>query len=344
MRLVLFTQAVDKNDPVLGFFHAWLIEFAKHFDSISAVCLYEGPHELPSNIEVLSLGKEKGASKIVRVFRFYRYILSLRNEYDAVFVHMNPEYVVLGGVFWRLLGKRVVLWYTHKSVDLKLRLALLLAHRAATASKESFRIESPKVSVLGHGIDTDEFDAEGRIPFGQTLRIATVGRISPVKGYDTLVEAIASLKGIDLSLEIVGAPATEADKAYEMALKAKVKELGLSEKISFLGPVPHKDIPDILRRADAFVNLSGTGSLDKAVLEAMACGAIPLTSNEAFRDILGPFGLVFEKGSSADLASKLAGIAARGDSVAALGSRLREVVVREHNLRGLMGKIEALYV
>ena len=161
MRLLIVTQKVDKNDQNLGFFHRWIIEFAKHCQSIVVICLEEGRHELPANVKVLSLGKEKKnfqfLKKFVYVNNFYRYIWNQRKNYDVVFVHMNPIYVVLGGWAWKLFGKPVTLWYTHKSVDLKLRVAEKFVQKIFTASKESFRLHSKKVMVTGHGVDIDKF-------------------------------------------------------------------------------------------------------------------------------------------------------------------------------------------
>src|SRR3954464_15352498 len=99
MRLLIFTQKVDRYDPVLGFFYPWLEEFSKRFESIVVVCLEKGEHTLPSNVKVLSLGKEDGVSKYIYLKNFYKYIWNERNNYDKVFVHMNQEYVLLGGLF-----------------------------------------------------------------------------------------------------------------------------------------------------------------------------------------------------------------------------------------------------
>ena len=123
MKLLIVTQTVDIKDPVLGFFVRWIEEFAKHVEHIEIICLKEGQYTLPSNVRVHSLGKEKNLPLFVRrilyAVRFKFFVWRLRHDYDAVFVHMNPEYVVLGGLFWRLLGKKISLWYTHKSIDTK---------------------------------------------------------------------------------------------------------------------------------------------------------------------------------------------------------------------------------
>src|SRR5580704_11376753 len=99
MRLLICTQAVDLDDPVLGFFHRWIAELSKRCERVHVICLKEGRHELPANVFVHSLGKEGGRSRVKYLLNFYRYIRELRGEYDAVFVHMNSEYVVLGGFF-----------------------------------------------------------------------------------------------------------------------------------------------------------------------------------------------------------------------------------------------------
>src|SRR3989344_7009072 len=74
MQLLIITQTVDKNDPILGFFHRWIEEFAKNFEKVTVICLEMCEHHLPKNVKVLSLGKEAGRSKFQYLFRFYKYI------------------------------------------------------------------------------------------------------------------------------------------------------------------------------------------------------------------------------------------------------------------------------
>jgi len=58
MKLLIITQAVDTTDSNLGFFHGWIEEFARHCSKVTVICLREGKHSLPTNVRVLSLGKE----------------------------------------------------------------------------------------------------------------------------------------------------------------------------------------------------------------------------------------------------------------------------------------------
>lgn len=283
MRLLICTQIVDTNDSSLGFFHSWINGFASRIDRVHVICLKEGTHALPATTLVHSLGKESNASRFLYLWRFYRYAWKYRHDYDAVFVHMNPEYVILGGMLWRLLGKRIGFWYTHKTVNLRLYLATAMADIIFTASPESFRIDSPKVRDVGHGIEASSCTAQ---LFHAPLRLVSVGRISPIKNYELMFEALKLLKeaGTPAQLTLIGAPVTDADHSYLESLKQQAKDLGVT--VIWQGGIPHREIAAALCAHDIFINCSNTGSLDKAVLEAMSAGLLVVTSNEGLRSTL----------------------------------------------------------
>jgi len=268
IKILIITQKVDNKDPVLGFFHRWTEEFAKHAEYVTVIALGVGEYQLPKNVRVFSLGKERGVSRLGYIFNFYRFIWRERKNYDTVFVHMNPEYVVFGGICWRLWGKRVALWYTHKSVDLKLRAASLLTHTILTASKESFRHQSKKVHIVGHGIDTDFFSPNDNIKRESFL--LSVGRLSPIKRHDLVIE-IAAREGILLHI------AGEGDEREN--LESLARRVGVN--VVFLGALSHVQLRDEYRRAARFIHRSETGSLDKVVLEAAACGCPVDTTDPA---------------------------------------------------------------
>jgi glycosyltransferase involved in cell wall biosynthesis len=340
MKLLIITQKVDRTDPILGFAHRWFREFAGRCEKLTIICLEEGEHDLPSNVSVHSLGKERRRSRFGYVISFYRYLFRFRNRYDAVFVHMNPEYVVLGGLIWRLLGKRVGLWYMHKSVDLKLRVAEKLVDRIFTGSAESFRLPSRKVIVTGHGIDTELFSPGGKsdpVAPDACIELATAGRIAPIKRVEVMVEAVALLKkrGRKVRLRVAG-NVLPKDVAYFDGIKKQVAARGLDAEVVFVGSVRNSELPEFLRGADLFLNLAGTGSLDKAVLEAMASGIRVLTSNDAFAAILPDTCIV---------PNDFEAIASKIEAACALPvpPELREIVVRDHNLSRLIEKIVAIY-
>jgi len=284
MNLLIITQKVNKNDPILGFFHRWIIEFSKHVALLTVICLEEGEHDLPDNVRVLSLGKEKGVGKVGRLVRLYSYVWKYRNDYDVVFVHMNPIYVVLCWKLWFILQKKVFLWYTHKHVDTKLRFANVFVKKIFTASSESMRLRTDKKFVTGHGIDTDFFSPVTNV-IQKEMSILTVGRISKTKQVDILIRAIEQLPG--RTLDIVGGTVTEEDSVYRKFCEELVKNLGVSDRVIWHGPMTHEETRYFYRRAGVFVNVSNTGSLDKVILEALACGVSVISSNDAARDLVG---------------------------------------------------------
>ncbi|MBX4192187.1 glycosyltransferase family 4 protein [Candidatus Parcubacteria bacterium] len=333
MKLLICTQIVDQNDPVLGFFHEWLLEFAKHCETVTVICLQEGKHVLPANVTVHSLGKEQGVGRLARAWRALKLFSSLRSEYDTVFVHMNPEYALLGGLLWRVWGKTIALWYVHKSVNLRLRLAVLLVNHVFTASKESFRLHSRKVHVVGHGINLSLFTPHGE-PNGD-LRIVTVGRISPTKRPMDILPALDLLfaRGRQFTFTVVGAPVTARDQLYERSFKEEISKRPYVTAVTFVGSVPYRDIPQLFNQATVNINLSETGSLDKAVLDGFAAGVPAVSSNVAFKEILQPHGLFVPNISPLTL------VEAIEKAAQASGVPFRGYVAAHHSLSGLIPRM-----
>lgn len=340
---MICTQAIDSEDPVLGFFHRWVLEFAKHADSIEIICLREGKHNLPAHVRVHSLGKERGTSRIVRLFRFYLFVFRYLFSYDAVFVHMNPEYAILGWPLWKLAGKRRVLWYTHKSADLKVRLGSRLVDAICTASPESFRLKRPNVTVTGHGIDTSIFAPE-RPPAPDFLRLLILGRITPSKALMTVFEALPELprSGVPYQLLVVGESVTREDVRYEAELREFVERFRLGQNVVFAGSKTPAEIPKILASSDAMLHASTTGSLDKVVLEAMAAGCLVISSNDAAKPILAKVhqDLVVTEPKPELFIRALTHVYHLGhDEREALGKQSRAIVEREHSLKDLIKRL-----
>ena len=84
-----------------------------------------------------------------------------------------------------------VLWYTHKSVTLMLKLGVFFSDTVVTASRGSLRVNTPKKKAIGHGIDTKLFDRNPKISDSdQPFRIISVGRIMPVKRLDLAIDLV----------------------------------------------------------------------------------------------------------------------------------------------------------
>lgn len=324
MRLLIITQKADKNDPVLGFFHRWIEEFSKRYEKVSVICLEEGETSLPSNVRVYSLGKEEknfqfsifgfdrltilrnsrdNFQKLKYLWRFYKYIWALRKDYDAVFVHMNQEYVLLGAKHWFFMGKPVYLWRNHAQGSFLTRLAMMLSKKVFCTSPESFTARFKKTKLMPAGIDTDFFMPDPQIE-RLPNSILFLGRISPVK---RVLEFIEWYKGLSESYvaTIAGGP-VKGDEAYA----DEVRRLA-PLSIKFTGPVTQEGALRLYQSHEKYVNMTPAGSLDKTILEAASCGCEIICDN--------PF-----------LKEKLAG---------KLGNEARRYVVENHSLSLLMEKI-----
>ncbi|MEW6616658.1 MAG: glycosyltransferase family 4 protein [Thermodesulfobacteriota bacterium] len=289
MNLLLFNLATDSEHVTLAFALKWVKELAHYFDHIDIVTMYEGKHDLPENVSVWSVGRERGYSKLSRIWKFYTIVLSILRlrRVDIAFTHMIHIFAVLFWPIAKVYRIRNVLWYAHGAVPFGLRIAHFLVDKIISPTPESFRLPSDKVEFLGHGIDTNLFTPSG-LSENSTFRIISVGRISPVKGLDILVEALRGWiipDGKSWELTIIGTATTDIERAYEKAFVKRVLELNKCGRISLLGRLDQIEIAQSLKQADVFISLSATGSLDKAIIEAMACGCPVLSSNDAFYSI-----------------------------------------------------------
>ena len=280
LRLLIVTQKMDERDSVLGFFVGWVRELAKHFPQIIIVCLEKGDYDLPSNVKVLSLGKEDKKSRFQYLWRFYKYIWEERKNYDAVFVHMNQEYVLLAGKWWRLWGKPVGLWRNHHAGSWLTNLAVWLANISFCTSRYSYTARFKKNQLMPIGVDLDLFKPDLTVT-KQPNSILFLGRLSPVKKQAMFIEALIKLHqaGEDFSATIVG-DYLPRDKDYYDELVNLVAKNNLGNKIKILPGVSHTETVKLYQAHDWAINLSSSGMYDKIIFEAMACGTPILATNQ----------------------------------------------------------------
>jgi len=350
MRLLICTQAVDKNDPVLGFFHQWLREFARHFEHIHVVCLKEGEHDLPSNVSVHSLGKPsaakamegkggRGISRTKYIWNFFRYIWLLRNNYDAVFVHMNQEYVLLGGKLWWLLRKRVVLWRNHKKGSITTRLAAYLAHTICYTSPAAYVAGFKNAVQMPIGIDTNLFTPRGKASDANSILF--LGRLDAVKHPDIFLGALDVLErgGVTFRADVYGDP-TPGRGSYAEELRGR---FSATQGVVFHPGVRNDQTPTIYAEHAIYVNLTPSGSFDKTIGEAMSSGCLVVAANEALRGVLPDELIVDPQKPESVIAGIRAALGMDEAARAKLSERSRTYIEHEHSLSLLASKLTALY-
>lgn len=337
MKLLILTQKVDRQDDVLGFFHRWLEEFSKHCELVTVICLERGEVTLPSNVIIYSLGREGGASRWQYLYGFYKKIMLDCRHYDSVFVHMNPIYLFLGGWFWKLTKKRTLLWYIHPRSDRFLKPSLWFTDIIVTATPDSFPFVSTKVQAIGHGIDIERFKpGPERMATEQCL---AVGRLSPIKNLELIIKGIGELtkQNFKIQLNLVGG-VDERVPDYQKTLK----QLVLTEapgRVIFYGQIANIKMPAIYHQHDLLINTTPSGSFDKVILEAMACGLPILVANKAFNNLV-PNICQLKDSDPINLAEQIKAILGLSEAdKASLGRSLRKIVMEGHSVSGCIERI-----
>jgi glycosyltransferase involved in cell wall biosynthesis len=105
--------------------------------------------------------------------------------------------------------------------------------------------------------------------------IVCVARLVPLKRHDVLLQGLAGLtrEGLDLRCEIIGYGPEEE------RLRHQASDLGLRDRVAFLGRLGQAEILDHLAAADLFVLTSSYEGMPGSVLEAMACG-LPVVATD----------------------------------------------------------------
>ena len=346
MRLLMFNLATDADDPILGFTTRWIQALAKRVEFVHVITMRAGRVDVPENVRVYSVGKEKGYSEPRRALEFYRWLFHvLRNgRIDACFSHMIPIFTVLAAPILKAKGIPIVTWYAHPSLTWTLKLAHHLSDRMVTSLETAYPYRRDKLVVVGQGIDTDLFAPDGTPPEEPPM-ILCVGRLSPVKDHPTLLKAAALLRerlGLPFRVVILGGPATEKDKEYARNLQTMVEQLSLSDRVRFVPAVRQEDLPGWYRRCTVHVNLTPTGYGDKVAWEVMACGRPCLVANRGFDEILGEYRslLLFNHGSPYDLAARLQRLLTLpSDHLVAIGNKLRGRVIEMYSLNRLTDEL-----
>lgn len=347
MRLLLINYEMDAESPVLAWQLRVAQELARRCELVVVLTEKQGRGDLPGNLKVVTV------PRLLHRFPWrwlkFKWLMNLpvwqlcrRHRLDAVFLHMHHEWAYRLYPCWRLLGLPVMLWYAHGTVTWRLRLAHRCVTRVVASTPEGFRIPSAKLRIIGQGIDTRLFDLAGvRQPQRDILY---VGRLSPRKRVHLLIEALDRLcrrhPRADLRLRLIGGTLTPQDRAYLEELRALAAARGVEKQVEFVGQVPMAAIPAYYRTAFLHVNVSRTGSMDKTVMESLACGCPVLTSNEAFFETLSqhPESIINAENPEA-IAGQIWGFYQRRAAVDR--ASLRALVVGHHDLESYVDKLLA---
>lgn len=133
----------------------------------------------------------------------------------------------------------------------------------------SYRQDEADVEMIPHGVDTDWFyprDEPHPAVAEEKTTLLYVGRLGARKGLDLALRALAEVDDEGVEFLIAGTG------RHEETLRELARELGIADRVWFLGYVPDQDLPVLYSSADVFVLPSRYEGFGLVLLEAMACG------------------------------------------------------------------------
>jgi len=187
------------------------------------------------------------------------------------------------------------------------RLARIIATSPLTARRlaEEFGAVPDRIGVVEPGTDPAP---RARGSGGPGVAILSVGAVTPRKGHDVLMRALAGLPDLDWTLTIVGAV---RDRVHADGLRGLQETLGIAQRVSLVGEADAAALDALYDRADLFALATHWEGYGMAVAEALARG-LPIA--------------VTAGGAVADLVPVEAGIVSPPGDVVSLTKALRRVL------------------
>jgi teichuronic acid biosynthesis glycosyltransferase TuaC len=130
-------------------------------------------------------------------------------------------------------------------------------------------IDAAKITPLRNGVDLERFQPGDREVLRAAVGVSgftllSVGHLVPVKGHELAIGALPLLPGATLLMA--------GDGIERGRLEAQARELGVADRVRFLGVVPQAELPRYYGAADALVLASSREGWANVLLESMACG------------------------------------------------------------------------
>ena len=213
-------------------------------------------------------------------------------------------------------------------------------------SSPFLRRHTARCAVVPLGIDAERFARADprRVAATRALYDAPlllfVGRLRYYKGLHFLLEAMPSVRGELL----IGGTGPERER-----LERQAAQLGIAERVHFLGDIPDDDLPTLFHSADVFVMPAHlrAEALGLAQIEALASG-LPCVSTElgtgtSFANRHGETGLVVPPGDAPALAAALNTLLPDADLRQRFGAAGRRRVASLFSRTHMVDAIEAVY-
>lgn len=145
---------------------------------------------------------------------------------------------------------------------------------------EQYNVKHDKITVIPNGVDSKifrfiqkKYSTERCNLDSNKKYILTISRLSGEKGLVNLIEAMSLINCDNVNLIIIG------DGPLRESLKCSTVELGIEDKVIFLGEINHEDTPFWYNAADLFCLPSIWEGCPNVVIESLACGTPVVASH-----------------------------------------------------------------
>jgi glycosyltransferase involved in cell wall biosynthesis len=178
---------------------------------------------------------------------------------------------------------------------------VVVTSRATAASLTGYGVEAHRVTVVEPGTDSARL---ARGSQAESVQILCVATITPRKGHDVLLHALAANRRHRWRLTCAGS--LERDPATANRVEALARELGLADRVDLHGEVEGAELDALYDRADLFVLPSLHEGYGMAVAEALARGLpVIATDTGGIPDMLRLGGIIVPCGDEQALADAL---------------------------------------
>jgi glycosyltransferase involved in cell wall biosynthesis len=279
----------------------------------------------------------------------------LAGRFDVV--HIQKPYDLPVGALARLSGAKLLFGCHGKDFWLGDRLFVRFVDGAVSASRFNAAQVRARYGispiVVYNGVDLERFKPQGEddlrvlekyglhVSGGDSRPLLYAGRLVRWKGVEYLIKALPHVRPQATRLWIAG------EGPYEGTLKEWATDLGVADRITWLGKVEQEDLAALYRSCAMLVATSFVNeTFGMALVEAMACGSAVVASDfGGFREVVVPdvTGFLVRPQDPHDLADKINVLLDDPQMAGAMGAAGRERVLSTFSWRAVADRLEEVY-
>ncbi len=204
-------------------------------------------------------------------------------------------------------------------------------------AEHGYRISDERIHTIALGVDTNVFCPSSTSSVkDDDFRLIHAASLVGVKDQATLLRAFARLKS-NVTLDILGI-GPERERLEHLA-----KNLGIGERVHFVGAVHHLDLPKYYQQADLNVLTSRHEGLGMVTLEAAACGIPTISTAVGLLPDYPQMGITVPVGDDEALAKAIQALLEDGERRAALAKSARTALMENFTIEHNAALFRALY-